>query len=271
MNFFERIGNGWSLALLSFDIIKKNKSLLVFPALSVLSILLIILSFMIGSLILSFGEWAPGGSIFFWLLIFYFVNSAVVIFFNMALIHCTFKILNGEQASVVEGVRFSFSRIKLVLSWALLSASVGVVLKAIERKHKILTNIVSGMFGLLWSLATFLVIPVLAYENLNVTDAIKRSAFLFNRTWGEQAGATFSFGVIGFLVFCALGIFLGAVILPLNIPVFFILLIFSGSVIGCVMSAAETVFLAATYQYAARIPVKGFDQEGLKNIFSSAI
>ena len=52
MGIFERMGRGWNLAMASFDIIKKNKSLLIFPVLSTLSLLFIMGSFIGGILVL---------------------------------------------------------------------------------------------------------------------------------------------------------------------------------------------------------------------------
>jgi len=267
MGFFERIGRGWNLALASFDIIKKNKCLLVFSVFSIASLVLVMGSFIIGLFVMAGSGSSIHLSKYLLLFMFYFINSTVIIFFNMALIHCTFKILSGGQASIGEGISFSFSRLPLVLSWALVSTTVGLVLRIIEDKHEIVTKIVTGLFGMLWSLATFLVIPVMAYENLGVFEAVKRSAVLFKSTWGERVGASFSFGIIGFILFIAVGIFLGFLIIPFSFVAFIIFLIFAGSIISCIMSAGQTVFLAAVYQYSAGIPVEGFDKTEFGNLF----
>lgn len=267
MGIFERIGRGWNLALASFDIIKKNKSLLVFPLLSTVSLVLITGSFFIGLFVMTAGGSGIHITNYLFLFIFYFINSTVIIFFNMALIHCTFKILNGGQADIADGIGFSLSRLQLVLSWALVSTTIGIILRIIEDKHDIVANIVTGLFGMLWSLATFLVIPVMAYENLGVSQAIKRSASLFKSTWGQRVGASFSFTIIGFIFFIAIGVFLGFVIIPVSFPAFIILLIFTVSIISCIISAAQTVFLAAVYQYSAGIPVEGFNKAEFGNLF----
>ncbi len=43
-------------------------------------------------------------------------------------------------------------------------------------------------------------VPVLAFENLGPLDALKRSAYLFRKNWGEKVVGGFSFGLIFFLL-----------------------------------------------------------------------
>ncbi|MBF0505118.1 MAG: hypothetical protein HQL14_08480 [Candidatus Omnitrophica bacterium] len=273
MGIFQRIGRGWQLAMASWGIIDRNKSLLIFPLLSGLSLLFMMGSFFIGTSVLGGGlegaDQSGHGMGYLFLFILYFINSTVIIFFNMALIHSTFKILKGETATVSDGIDFSLSKLNLVLSWALVSATIGLILKIMEDKHAVLTNIIIGIFGMLWSLATFLVVPVMVYENLGVSEAIKRSTSLFKSTWGERVGAGFSFGAIGFILFCVIGIWLGYLIIPLNFFAFIIALVFTGSMIGCLISTVQTVFLAAVYQYAAGIPVEGINKIELGGIFTA--
>jgi hypothetical protein len=62
-------------------------------------------------------------------------------------------------------------------------------------------RLIYGLFGLAWNLATFLVVPVLAAENVGPIEAIQRSTNLLKRTWGEHIAGNFGIGVIfGLLV-----------------------------------------------------------------------
>lgn len=47
-------------------------------------------------------------------------------------------------------------------------------------------GIIAAIGGAIWSLVTFLVVPVLAFEDIGPIDAIKRSAHLFRERWGQQ-------------------------------------------------------------------------------------
>lgn len=271
MNIFERIGNGWNLAMDSFSVIKKNRSLIIFPILSTLSLVLIMGSF-VGGIQVTIGidnlRNINPFVLYFLSFIFYFINYAVIVFFNMSLIYCTQKILGGAEVSLNDGIQFSLSRLGQVLFWALISATIGVILRNIEDKNSGIGKFIAGIFGMLWALATFFVVPVMVYENLGVFKAIERSISLIKSTWGERIGAKFSFHLIGVLIFIAVGVPLGLLTIPLNAVLGFIVLISLGLIVASIISAAEAVFTAAAYQYAIGKPVEGFNRFGLKDIFA---
>lgn len=274
MSIFERIGNGWNLAMDCFRIIRENKKLLIFPIFSTIALLLILGTFIGGintGLGINFDNFEKADAItrYSILFIFYFICYAVIIFFNMSLIHSTMKILNGEEESLKDSVIFSLSKIGLILSWALLSATIGIILKMIEDKNEKVASFISGIFGMLWSVATFFVVPVLAYENVGVFQAISRSTSLLKNTWGERIGATFAFSIIGWIISLAicLPLFLlfGAMI---GLTACFVILIAVILTVSCVISTAETIFTAAAYHYAVGAPLGSFDKSKLTNIFA---
>src|SRR4051812_47787671 len=99
MNLGSRLSNGWTIALNSFKVLKANRQLIIFPILSGISLILIFGSFFIGF----FGidglekenfQRPQSISAYLLILLYYVVNYFVVVFFNMALIHCTKKYFN---------------------------------------------------------------------------------------------------------------------------------------------------------------------------------
>src|SRR5689334_7985907 len=114
MNFFDRLSNGWNISMNSFKVLKENKHLVIFPILSTLSLILIMGSFCV--VVLASNGWnvdqiegtTSYAGYFLLLLLFYVVNYFIVVFFNMALIHCTRLYFRGEEATVGDGLRFSF-------------------------------------------------------------------------------------------------------------------------------------------------------------------
>jgi hypothetical protein len=116
-------------------------------------------------------------------------------------------------------------------------------------------KIIIGLIGIVWNVATFFVVPVLAYEKGNALHAFKRSAQLMKAKWGEKIGASFSFGLIQFV--SILGVLaLAAVGLAVH-P-------FAGIIIGAVgvafvlvvMSAAQSIFISAVYHNVTGDPVE---------------
>src|SRR2546430_3314593 len=108
-----KIKNGWKISVNSFKILKANQELIVFPILSGVSIILIMASFF--TAIFASSGWDffrtdlaenknLGYTVMF---LFYVINYFIVVFFNMALIHCTHLYFKGEEVSVRKGLQFS--------------------------------------------------------------------------------------------------------------------------------------------------------------------
>ena len=178
MSFFDRLSNDWTLAINSFKVLKENKQLIVFRFLSGISLVLIMGSFVLAFLGVngwSFDNIEDPGSVGTYLIMFafYVVNYFVVVFFNMALIHCTRLYFRGEEVSINAGLRFSLSRIGTIFSWALFAGTVGTILRIIQEESGLIGKIITGLLGIVWSVATFFVVPVIAYEDLGPIQAFR--------------------------------------------------------------------------------------------------
>ena len=272
MSFFDRLSNGWTLAMNSFKVLKENKQLIIFPVLSGISLVLIMGSFVL--VFLSANGWSfenaeDSGTIgnYLYLFLFYLVNYFIVVFFNMALIHCTRLYFRGEEVSINAGLRFSLSRIGTIFSWSVFAAIVGTILRIIQEESGIIGKIITGIIGIVWNIATFFVIPVIAYEDLGPIAAFKRSSQLMKQKWGESLGATFSFGLIQFLAMIVLVIplfFIGNMIHPIGGIALAIMGVF---IIATIFSAAQTIFVSAVYHNINDEPVKHFNQQMIDGLF----
>jgi hypothetical protein len=272
MSFFDRLSNGWTLAMNSFKILKENKQLIIFPVLSGISLVLIMGSFVL--VFLGVNGWSdenvedPGtiGN-YLYLFLFYLVNYFIVVFFNMSLIHCTRLYFRGEEVSINAGLRFSLSRIGTIFSWSVFAAIVGAILRIIQDESGFIGKIITGIIGIVWNIATFFVIPVIAYEDLGPIAAFKRSSQLMKQKWGESLGATFSFGLIQFLAMIVLVIplfFIGNMIHPIGGIALAIMGVF---IIATIFSAAQTIFVSAVYHNITDEPVKHFNQQMIDGLF----
>jgi len=87
--------------------------------------------------------------------------------------------------------------------WAILSATVSVVLRAVQERSGILGRIAVGLVGMARTLVTFLVLPIIVVEGTGVKDALSRSASAFKRTWGENVVGNAGIGLVGFLMILA--------------------------------------------------------------------
>src|SRR5436309_12070400 len=92
---------------------------------------------------------------------FYFCTYFVIIFCNAALISCALLRFNGQNPTLGDGFRAAFARLPQIFAWALVSATVGVLLKLIEQAHEKVGEFVAGLLGTAWSILTYFVVPVM--------------------------------------------------------------------------------------------------------------
>jgi hypothetical protein len=278
MNFFTRLSNGWELTKSSFKVLRENKELIVFPILSGISLILITGSFIVAFLAaygwdidnVSAGDNGSGNMVMNVALTFcfYLINYFVVIFFNMALIHCTRMYFHGEPVSIRKGLQFSVSRIGAIFTWSIFAATVGTILRMLQENLGIVGKIITGLIGIVWSVTTFFVVPVIAYENVGPIDAFKRSANLMRKQWGESLVANFSFALVQFIgvfVVAMALFFLGGII---HVFLGVALAILGAFVVMAIISASQTIFISAVYHNINGDPVKNFNENFANNLFN---
>ena len=132
-----------------------------------------------------------------------------------------------------------------------------------------------GLVGnMAWSLITFLVVPILVVEGVGPIEAIKRSASLLRKTWGEQIVGNFSIGLVVGLTFLAVLLAGGAVVVLLFsvaelLGVLALMVLVAGLIIlGLIGSALSGIFNVALYRYAAgEDSSRFFPQETLEGAF----
>ena len=273
MNFFTRLSNGWNLAMNSFTVLKENRQLIIFPILSGISMLLVIGSFFVA--VFAAAGWdfdnlrdtdTQNVVNYVILFLYYLVNYFVIVFFNMALVHCTHLYFMGEEVTIRKGLQFSMSRIGVIFAWAAFAATVGTLLRLLQDNLGKIGKIIVSLIGVAWSVTTFFVVPIIAYEKLGPLDAFKRSASLMKEKWGESLSASFSFGLVQLVFFLAAAFvcFLLCLISPIIGIILFVLCVFS---ILVVMSATKMIFISAVYHNINGDPIKHFNQQLADNLF----
>jgi hypothetical protein len=182
--------------------------------------------------------------------------------------------LDGGDPTVGDGFRIATKHLGNILGYAVISATVGIILRAISERGGILSQIVSSLVGFAWGVATFLVVPVLVVEGVGPIDGVKRSANLLKRTWGEQIAGNFGIGTVFGLLFVLLIIGgVGAVAIAVAsgsvaFMVTMILLVVAAIMLLAMVSGALSgIYTAAVYRYATTGETAGFDPDIIKNTF----
>jgi hypothetical protein len=258
---FRKFSYTWDLMKASWEVLKKDKELLVFPLISGIACLIVLASFAVP--IWYTGTWRPPGGDAHWqrqavyygvLFLFYLCNFTVITFFNTAIIAGAIERMSGGDPTVNSCLAAAFSRLSLIFGWSLVSATVGLLLRMIEDRSEKVGAFVAGLLGMGWSFASYLVVPILVAERKGPIDALKGSASLLKKTWGEQLIGNFSFGSVffvlsipaylafGFAVYAGAGLkSIPLAVVAAAIGVAYIILL------ALVQSALQSIFQAALY------------------------
>jgi uncharacterized protein DUF6159 len=267
----DRISRSWGLIQKSFEVLRSDKELLIFPVASAASCLIVslwilaVFGYFYPEQLSAFWSSGPGRTMMtqeMWtaLFFFYLANYFVVVFFNVGLVSAASDRLAGGKASVNHGLQVAWSRKGRIFQWALVSATFGILMRILERRLNRIGRLVAGLIGAAWAFATFFIVPLLAAEDIGPMEAMQRSAQLIRETWGEELVGGISLGLVftllalpGILVPILLGQAFGAPGIVAGI----VLLVIYWLALSTVSSAAHGIFMAALYRYATTKQASG--------------
>lgn len=258
-----KISNSWKMMKASARVLRMDPELMVFPLLSGIATILVTATFVVPFAFIGEGFGAlermgddPGYLGYAVGFVYYLVLYTLIFFFNTALVGATMIRLDGGDPTVADGLNIAFKKLTTILEYAAIAATVGMILRAIEERAGFVGRMVIGLIGLSWTLATFLTVPVLVTKDVSAFDAVKESASLFKKTWGEQVAGNIGIGLVTFLlivtmVLVAVPVFIvaGAISEVLLIP---LVLTFIAGFIALILftSALNGIYTAALYRFA---------------------
>jgi hypothetical protein len=260
MNTF---ANSWALIKSSAKVLRSDKELIIFPIISSIGVLLLSAVFFVPMLLLGlFNNVAETGmqvTDYLLLFAFYVLQYLIIFFSNTALVGAAMIRIRGGDPTVADGLKIAWARFRPIFLYALIAATIGMLLNLVKNKGGALSNIVVSIIGFVWNVATFLVVPILAVEDVGPIEAIKRSVNYLKKTWGEQLVGSFSLGAIFTLIIFVLIIgAVGMIVLVLSsggqawvavaVGVITLLVIV---LISLVSTTLNGIYTAAIYQYAS--------------------
>lgn len=266
----------WMLMSASFGVIRKDKEMLWFPVLSGLFSLLFTAALIVPTFIATLSsatlEELPAFSPLQIAVLFfnYFGLSFIATFFNVCVVYTTRVRLSGGDATFLDSVKFALSRVHLIAAWSVVSASVGLLLHALDSLAerlgllgKILISLLRWVIASAWAITTIFVVPAMVYRDLGPIDAIRDSIATLERHWGESLVRHFGLGIAAFVCMIPPVLLVVAGVASVgSAPAAAVALIAIGVVVGIgvitVFNVANTVFNTALYHWA----VKGVAAEG---------
>lgn len=263
-----RIGRSMQLVGQSYRILMQDKELMVLPLISGVCIAAVLASFFV-SMDIGANQFdrenpahlAAGFAL-------YVITYAVGIFFQAAVVAGATERMRGGNPTVSSSLGAAWKRIGAILLWALVAATVGMILRAVQERLGFVGKIIAGFAGVAWSLATFFMVPVLVLEEHPMRESFTRSVSTFKKTWGESMVGSVSIGVaamVGWITLVAVaGLIAWAGAGWLALAAFF-----AGALLLVILtSALQGVYLASLYRYATdgSVPT-GFDRDTLAQAF----
>lgn len=253
----------------------KDKELMIFPIISGAMSILLFAAIMAPGFYASgitSNEPNSGWVVAICFIIYYFLGTFVVVFFNTGLIACAQIRLSGGDPRFRDGIAYALKHVGRIALWALITATVGYILRAIRERGGLIGSIVAGIVGIAWNLITFFVIPVIIFENLGVIESIKRSASLFRKTWGENMVLRFSlalmFGLLGLVGLIPIGVAVAtksAVVIAIVVGVVFLFWV----ILAIIGYSLNGIFATALYDYASTgIVPTAYSPEVIQNAFT---
>ncbi|NLA68534.1 MAG: hypothetical protein GX856_09900, partial [Gammaproteobacteria bacterium] len=181
---FDKFSRSWEMVKASAAVLRSDRELMLFPVLSGLATLVVAASFALPVLALRlFGDGIGLGGMALGFA-FYFCMYSVMVFFNCALVGAAMIRLEGGDPTLSDGFAAARSRLGAILGYAAIAATVGVLLQAMKGKdNNVLVRLAGSGLGLAWTLATFLVVPVLVSRDIGPVAALRQSVALLRRTW----------------------------------------------------------------------------------------
>lgn len=279
---FPSWSRSYALVQQSWNVLKQDKEIMIFPVLSGLVSMAVGASFIVPIVLMLMHQGNaphPAGTHekvhieaawYAYMFLFYLCSYFVTIFFNVGVMKCAAIRMDGGDPTVADGFKGAFAHIGGIFMWSLVSATIGMILRAIERRAGLLGSIAASILGIAWTFLTYFAVPVIIFENTDALTAIKRSGELFKRTWGEavvgQSGMGLVFGVLSLLGLFPIvaAVFLlsqGSVAVPVAVMLVATAIAY-WIAIAVVSAALQGVYHVALYRYASTGQIAGgFSQD----------
>ncbi|MFN8025290.1 MAG: DUF6159 family protein [Acidimicrobiia bacterium] len=255
-----RFQTSWEIAKRSWAVLRSDKSLAWFPVLSALASIAVMAAAVgviaVAGIDDASNSLAPIG----WVVIVvgYLGLAFVQTYFLAGLVAGADMRLHGQDSTVGKALAVANSRLHRLLPWAVVSATVSIVISAIEQQG-LIGRIIANLIGLAWNLITFMTVPILVLEDVGVGAGLKRSKDLFKKTWGENVIAFGGLSIVGFLLMIP-----GIALIALGAAAGTAGLIALGLVgavwliaTAVIMSALSGIYRTALYRYASTGQVPG--------------
>jgi hypothetical protein len=260
---FSTIQRSYAIFRQSLSVLRQDTEILIFPVLSGIFTILAFAGIVYGGVVTGYFQRlaASGdrsleanllgyGVLFVW----YFVNWFIVLFFNVGVVACARIRLEGGDPTVADGFRAARENLGRIVMWALISATVGLILRMIAERSKLVGVLIAKFLGAAWAIATYFVVPVMIFEKRGAKDSMASSTQLIRKTWGESLVAAAGVGIV-VMLFAIAGLaapIIGIFISPTAALIGLAAMVLYWIVLSIVSSALTGIYRTGLYLYATK-------------------
>jgi Family of unknown function (DUF6159) len=260
---FATIQRSYAIFRQSLSVLRQDTEILIFPVLSGIFTILAFAGIVFGGVITGTfqriaetgdrsleGNLLGYGVLFVW----YFVNWFIVLFFNVGVVACARIRLEGGDPTVGDGFRAAKENLGRIVVWALVSATVGLILRVIAERSKLIGTLIAKFLGAAWAIATYFVVPVMIFEKRGAKDSMVSSTQLIRKTWGESLVAAAGVGIV-IMLFAVAGLALpiiGILISPTAAAIGLAVMLLYWIVLSIISSALTGIYRTGLYLYATQ-------------------
>lgn len=276
-----RFARSLELVKASWSVVESDKELLLLPVMSVAALIVILGSLavpvaLLGGFSTGGAGGEPGIGAMLGALLFYVVAYFITLYFNTALVGAAMMRMDGGNPTLGDALRIATQRAGRIFGYACIAATVGLLLRSLEERVGWLGRIVIKLIGVGWTLATFMVVPIIVTRDVGPIEAVKESAELLRRTWGENIIGNVGLGLVfglAYFVLALVGTFALIAAVQAGNAVFIGLVVALGVLTFLTLAALHAtmqgVYSAALYRYATEhtTPLPGFGPDLLQHAF----
>jgi hypothetical protein len=275
------LARSWQITRISFGVIRQEPALLLLPVLAVLfSALLIAAIFWPLLTIDPVSEEAERVLLHAGALVAYLGLAFVATFFNTCVVYVARERFAGRDPTLGASLAFAASRVRVILGWSLVAATVGVLFKLLDRVAeraggvgRLVLGLVYASLGVTWTIVALFAVPAMVCHDVGPIEAVRRASRALRDTWGESLALEIGLGamqialglvgIVGFVGLLQVGGASSFWTLLAGAAIYFV-------VLAATFNVAGTIYGTALYLYAdtGELP-RGFDADLLEGAIGS--
>ena len=196
--FFDRLRRGFSISVTSLGVLREHPKMLVFPLVSGVASILFLAALLGGVFV---GLTVDSEVVWVALAFVYYAGTTfIAAFFNAGLVAAARTHFRGGDPSVRGSLGEAWTHKRNLIVYALVAASVSLILRGIENSNETAGKIVAMLLGAAWTVLTYFVVPIIVFEDVGPIEMFKRSGSVMRETWGETIGIGAGVALMQFLL-----------------------------------------------------------------------